>query len=196
MRGGKAWFAIEAKSFKICVEEVGKRLKSCIRERSKGFTLWVRFGNYTLQCLLVGVEDCERMNRNGSWSLAWEEEGKKYKMERRSNKVGSFLLCSVRDAGRKSFSIAVPKGRGMLGGWHLFLGKLCNLGVEPKWGRSSGSPTRVVAKESRLSDTEAKLFVEVLRLEIVSRGVEVWFKVEENEVVDSLGHMDYCLVGW
>ena len=51
MRGRKAWFTIEAKSFEICVEEVGKRLKGCIRERSKGFTSWVRFGDYSLKCL-------------------------------------------------------------------------------------------------------------------------------------------------
>ena len=51
MRGGKAWFAIEAKSFEICVEEVSKRLKGCIRERSKGFTSWIRFRDYSLKCL-------------------------------------------------------------------------------------------------------------------------------------------------
>ena len=46
MRGGKAWSTIEVKSFEICVEEVGKRLKGCIHERSKGFTTWVKFEDY------------------------------------------------------------------------------------------------------------------------------------------------------
>ena len=29
-RGGKAWFAVEAKSFEIVIEEKGKKLKGCI----------------------------------------------------------------------------------------------------------------------------------------------------------------------
>lgn len=37
MRGGKAWFAVEAKSFKIVVEEVGKTLKGSNWEIRGGF---------------------------------------------------------------------------------------------------------------------------------------------------------------
>ena len=70
MRGGKAWFAIEAKSFEICVEEVGKRLKGCIWERTKGFTTWVRFGDHSLKCLLNGIEECERAYKKDGWSIA------------------------------------------------------------------------------------------------------------------------------
>ena len=29
-RGGKAWFAVEAKSFEIAIKEKGKKLKGCI----------------------------------------------------------------------------------------------------------------------------------------------------------------------
>ena len=70
MRGGKSWLAIEVKSFEIYVEEVGKRLKGCIRERSKGFTSWVKFGDYSLKRLLTGIEECERVHINGGWLIA------------------------------------------------------------------------------------------------------------------------------
>ena len=47
-RGGKAWLAVEAKSFEIAIEEKGKNLKGCIWERCKGVTSWIRFGDNSL----------------------------------------------------------------------------------------------------------------------------------------------------
>ena len=55
-RGGKAWFAIEAKSFNIEVEETLKGLKGYIWERRKGVSLWIRFGVKSLPRLLLGLE--------------------------------------------------------------------------------------------------------------------------------------------
>ena len=69
-------------------------------------------------------------------------------MEKGSNKVGSFLLCSVRDIGQKSYNIAVPRGRGILGGWQLLSGKLRNLGVEPEKGKTSRIYIGEMTKES------------------------------------------------
>ena len=135
MRGRKAWFAIEAKSFEITVEEAGKRLKGYIWERSKGFTSWMRFGDLSLRCLLSDLEACEKVHKNGGWSSGWEEEGRKYKMERRSNKAGYFLLCTVRDAGQKSFGITVPEGKGWKGGWRLLSETLRGIGVVPSGGQ-------------------------------------------------------------
>ena len=51
------------------VEEAGKRLKGCIWERSKGFTSWVRLGDFSLQYLLSRVEVCVKEHKNGGWSL-------------------------------------------------------------------------------------------------------------------------------
>ena len=177
------------------MEEVGKRLKGCIQERSKGFTSWVRFGDYSLQCLLTGIEDCERGYRKGRWSIAWEEQGRKYRMERRSNKAGSFLLCYVQDVGQKSFSITVIEGRGTLGGWQLFLGKLRNLSVVPKNGKPSRTSIGEMTKELRCSEKGTKSFVEVLRTETIFRGVEMRIEVEENEVGERLSELGYCIVG-
>ena len=44
LRGGKTWFAFEAKSFEIEVEEAKKGLRGCIWERRKRITSWIRFG--------------------------------------------------------------------------------------------------------------------------------------------------------
>ena len=62
-----------------------------------------------LKCLLNGIEECERVYKNGKWSISWEEEGRKYRMERRSNKVGSFLLCSVRILAGKVSALLLQK---------------------------------------------------------------------------------------
>ena len=56
---GKTWFAVEAKTFEISIEEKNKKLRGCIWERCKGATSWVRFGESSLQCLLLGIEDCD-----------------------------------------------------------------------------------------------------------------------------------------
>ena len=58
--GGRCWFAVDSKSFEISVEVFGERCKGIIVERSRGFTSWVRFGSFSLCCLLEGVEACCR----------------------------------------------------------------------------------------------------------------------------------------
>ena len=97
MRGGKTWFAIEAKSFEIEIEK-GKKLRGCIWERCKGVTSWIKFGDRSLQCLLVGVEVCGEGACEPGWTKLWGEEGRNYKLEFQSNKAGSFIRCSVRDS--------------------------------------------------------------------------------------------------
>ena len=129
-KGKKTCFAIEAKTFEISIEEKGKKLRGCIWERCKGVTSWVRFGESSLQRLLLGIEDC--ISRNQDWFANWEEEGRRYKLERRSNNAGNFLYCSVRDAGWKRFGICIPEGKGLAKGWKIMAEKLHSLGVGPK----------------------------------------------------------------
>ena len=78
---GKTWFAIEAKTFEISIEEKGKKLRGCIWERCKGATSWVRFRDSSLQHLLLGIKDCDKISRNQDWFANWEEEGRRYKLE-------------------------------------------------------------------------------------------------------------------
>ncbi|RVW40768.1 hypothetical protein CK203_080691 [Vitis vinifera] len=94
-RGGRSWFAVESKSFEILIDEVGGKLRGCIWERCKGITSWIRFGDVSLSRLLAGIETCCRGRDDKGWSLVWEEEGRKYRLERCSNEAGRFLLCFV-----------------------------------------------------------------------------------------------------
>ena len=123
-KGGRSWFAVEAKSFEILVEDVGGKLKGCIWKRSRGVSSWVRFGEASLCCLLDGVETCCREDGNKRWIIDWEEGERKYRLEHCSNKAGRFLLCSVRDLEGKRYCIIFPEGKGLIGGWNSLADKL------------------------------------------------------------------------
>ena len=129
MRGGKSWFALDSKSFKISVDVFGEKLKGVIVERSRGFTLWIRFGSLSLCCLLEGVEACCRGEFAKRFVKSWEDGGRKFKLERPANEADRFLLCSVVDSEVKKYCLVFPEGKGILGGWALLAEKLCSLGV-------------------------------------------------------------------
>ena len=78
---GKTWFVVDAKTFEISIEEKNKKLRGCIWERCKGAISWVRFGESSLQRLLLGIEDCDMISRKQEWFANWEEEGRSYKLE-------------------------------------------------------------------------------------------------------------------
>ena len=65
MGGGRCWFAVDSKSFKISINFVGEKLRGIILKRSRGFSSWIRFGNSSLRCLLEGVAICCREERLG-----------------------------------------------------------------------------------------------------------------------------------
>ena len=94
MRGGKCWFAIESKTFEVSLEEVRGKLRGTIVERSRGFSSWIRSGVTSLRKFLEGLEECCREERKGRLVKVWEEEGRKFRVERRENGAGdtSFVL--------------------------------------------------------------------------------------------------------
>ena len=112
LRGGRSWFVVESKLFEIEVEESGGKLNGCIWERSRGFESWIRFGEASLRCLLEGVETCCREVDDQRWAIEWLEGNRKFRMERRLNKAGRFILCSVRDMEAKRYNIIFPEGKG------------------------------------------------------------------------------------
>ena len=101
-----------------------KDLKGCIWERRKGITSWIRFGGLSLSCMLVGLEACDRVSRSSVWVNFWEEKGRRYRMERGSNKAGGFIRCSLRDLGGKSYNLMFLEGKGLAGGWKILSEKL------------------------------------------------------------------------
>ena len=128
-KGGKCWFAVESKTFEISIEVVRGKLRGTILERSKVFSSWIRFGEKSLSLLLEGVEAWCRGESNSRRLKVWEERGRKFRLECRSNVVGRFLLCSVRDVEAKKFCLVFLEGNGLVGGWFLMAKKLRALGV-------------------------------------------------------------------
>ena len=80
-------------------------------EKGRGFSGWIRFGDLSLCYLLEGVEACCRNEDLERWSKGWVEEGRRFKLERRLNGAGRFLLCSVVVEGAKRFSLVFLEGR-------------------------------------------------------------------------------------
>ena len=149
-RGGRRWFAVESKSFELLIDDVGGKSRGCIWERCRGLTSWIRFGDASLSCLLAGVETYCRGSDDRSWSLVWEEEGRKYSLERRSNEVGRFILCFVRDIEAKRFCLIFLEGKGLFGGWNILAEELRGVGVVPTGGLKDPLSIEVLMKEKEL----------------------------------------------
>ena len=79
---------IELKSFEVSVEEVRRKLKGTIVERSRGLFSWIQFGDLSLRNLLEGFEECCREEKEGRMVKVWEEEERKFRPVRRVNEAG------------------------------------------------------------------------------------------------------------
>ena len=204
LRGGKSWFAFEAKSFEIEVEEAKRGLKGCIWERRKGITSWIRFGGRSLVRLLMGLEDCARATRVSVWKNIWEEDGRRYKMEKGSNQSGVFIRCSVRDYGGKSFNLIFPEGNGIVGGWRILAEKLRQLGVrsseeiqlEEKVGKTQREEKQTTKLLPRLLKPIINPSAEGHKSEKILGEKIVCVKIGEEEVQERLEQLRRCLVGW
>ncbi|RVW70629.1 hypothetical protein CK203_056510 [Vitis vinifera] len=56
MKGGRAWFGVDSKSFGISVGFFKGKVSGAITERGWRFSTWIRFGERGLSLLLQGVE--------------------------------------------------------------------------------------------------------------------------------------------
>lgn len=144
-KGGKSWFAVESKTFEISIEETRGKLRGVILERSKGFSSWIKFGEKSLSSLLEGVEEWCREESSSRILRVWEEGGRKYRLECRSNAAGRYLLCSVRDLEAKRFCLVFPEGKSLVGGWFMLAQKLRALGItnQPMRNVELGNSTSV-----------------------------------------------------
>ena len=205
LRGGKKWFAFEAKSFEIEIEEVKNGLRGCIWERRKGITSWIRFGRRSLSRLLSGLEECCRATRVSVWENVWEEDGRRYKMEKGSNQAGVFIRCSVRDYGGKNFILMFPEGNGIIGGWKILAEKMRQLGV-----RSSDEIQREEKDEKTKREEKQRMSKPLPRLlkpilnpitevsisEKIFGGKVAYVKIGNEEVQERVEQLRRCLVGW
>ncbi|WKA06293.1 hypothetical protein VitviT2T_024196 [Vitis vinifera] len=192
LRGGRRWFAVESKYFEILIDEVGGKLRGCIWERSKGITSWIRFGDFSLCRLLEGIEFCCRGREDRGWSIVWEEKGRKYNLERRSNGAGRFLLCSVRDLEAKRFCLVFPEGKGLTGGWNILAEKLREVGVVPTGGSKNPVSFEALKKEK---EPKPRIYAEVANSKTGRLGDKVWLELGQRVKPERLEQLDHCLVG-
>ena len=137
----------------------------------------------------------------------WEEEGRRYKMEKGSNQAGAFIRCSVRDAGGKSYNLMFPEGKGVVGGWRILVEKLRQLGVRSSEEIQREEKSEKMQREEKQRRASTKLLprllkpnlnplVEVCKPEKIPDGKGVCVKVREEEVRERLDQLSRCLVGW
>ncbi|RVX07796.1 putative ribonuclease H protein [Vitis vinifera] len=171
-----------------------------IMERSKGFSNWIRFGEFGLRCLLGGVEACCREDKFGKVIKTWEEEGRKFRLELRANGAGRFILCSVRDLEAKRFSLVFPEGRGLIGGWVLIAEKLRSLGIhlldENKAGVGLvGAKEGRRVEEKKKGEENTRSFVEVAKAKAGRIGDAVWIQLGGRALKGRDEQLGRCLVG-
>lgn len=124
-----------------------------------------------------GIEECCREEKEGRFVTSWENEGRKFRLERKINRVGRFVLCSVLDLESKRFCLVFPKGKGLLGGWPILAEKLRFLGVVTRdeamslQGQAVG---RVEKSLDRPREVEMRVFVDVARATTERVWVAFW----------------------
>ena len=172
---------MESKSFELWVDKVGGKLRGCIWEKCRGLTSWIRFGDASLISLLDGVEACCRGSDDRSWSLVWEEGGRKYRLECRSNKEGRFLLCFVCDLEAKRFCLIFLEGKGLIGGWNILAEKLRETGVVPSGGLKDSLSLEVLRKEKKM---EPRTFADVAKSKTGRLGDKFWLELGSLNIAE------------
>lgn len=191
---------VESKSFEILINSSGGKLRGIIMERSKGFSNWIRFGDYGLRSLLGGVEACCREEKFGKVIKTWVEGRRKFRLELRANEAGRYILCSVRDLEAKRFSLVFPEGRGLIGGWVLLAEKLRSLGiylpVEYKVGVGMvGAKEGRRDEETEKGEENKRSFVEVAKAKAGRIGDAVWIQLGGRALRGREEQLGHCLVG-
>ena len=93
---------------------------------------WIRFSDVDLQNLLSRLENCSKAYQKQGWVAQWEENGRQFKLERRSNSTGTFIRCTVKNSSVKWHCLIFLEGKGMANGWALLAKKLRSLSVDYK----------------------------------------------------------------
>ncbi|RVX20319.1 hypothetical protein CK203_004873 [Vitis vinifera] len=171
----KFWVAIESKTFEVSIEEIKGKLKGIIVERSRGFSSWIRFGASGLRKLLECFEECCREEKKGRLVKVWEEEGRKFRLERRVNGAGRYVLCSVVDVEAKRFCLVFPEGKGVIGG----------ATIDDEEERCSG----------KKKQGEIRSFLDVAKGPAGRVGEELWLQVGGRGLRRREEVLGRCLVG-
>ena len=79
---------------------------------------------------MKNVDECRNASTPTSRSLVWREKGRFFRLERKENQDGRFLLCTAKDVEGKKHKLFFPEGRGFVNGWALLAEKLRGLGLK------------------------------------------------------------------
>ena len=198
VRGGSCWFVVDSKFFEVLVKEVRGKLRGIILERSRGFSSWIWFGDGSLKRLLEGIEECCREEKEGRVVKVWEDEGRKFRLERCVNGAGRFILCSVLNIEAKRFCLVFPEGKGLLGGCATLAEKLRSLGVCIV-AEMKNAPMPIVGKLDKrvgsVEKCEEKAFVEVARAPVGRIGDALWLQLDGKEKRSREEQLGHCLLG-
>ena len=116
------------------------------------------------------------------------EGGKRsFRLERRSNKAGRFLLCEVRDGEGKKHSLIFPKGKDTKQGWDFLANKLEELGINDKQEEKSTFQAVNIQIDRRS-------FVDTVKLQR-SHVNTIWVDAGDPDPSSSWGTLKNCLVG-
>ena len=155
--------------------------------------------------LMEGVEECCRVSAPARSPLEWWENGRYFRLERKENNAGRFILVSATDAEGKKHRLIFPEGRGFLNGWTMLVEKIRGLGFK---ALQENKPTRIVTQE--LSKVEEKKWTSTSKNKIIWGGqhklnVEegagssvdkgVWMDVGDCGFGKALGSLQFCLIG-
>ena len=188
----RVWFSIEAKSFELTVDGVGRRQKYVMTKRSKGVVAWIRFGEEGVRTMLRGVEVCCKEKVPKDWRQDWKEGMRVFKLECGSNKHGRFLHYMVRDGEGKKRSIFFPVGKGLVNGWSILARKLEEVGVKMLQEKEEKLLSNF--ERSRGCSETVRSFAEVVKYQ--RRGDNtIWVDKGESHLRSSLGTLKNCLVG-
>lgn len=148
--------------------------------------------------MLDGVNECCREEREGRSVRSWEDEGKKFKLERHVNEAGRFVLCSVIDLEAKRFCVVFLKGKGLIGGWAMLAKKLCSLGVITLAEiKAAYAPVEDEGEKSNGSKgaSETRAFVDVAKVKAGMVGDAFWIQLGGRELCNKEGQLGRCLIG-
>ena len=101
--------------------------------------------------LLLGVEECFRDFDPARRPFEWREKGRFFRLERKENIAGRFLLCSVIDDEGKKHKLVFPEGKGFLNGWTMLAEKIRGMGFETF---RENRPMRILKAEQSKGDVK------------------------------------------
>ncbi|KAL6324765.1 hypothetical protein AAG906_018292 [Vitis piasezkii] len=165
-------------------------MKATMVERKRGVSSWVKLGPVSLGLFLECLILCLEEKSEEKWERRWEENGRSYSLVRDANKGGFYLRLSVVDLESKRFSIFIPKGRGVKGGWSLMAKTLRSLGVVMDRKERQQVDARLPEPDLRKSSAEVE---QTQR----SKGKAVAkVKIRKEALSSNLNKLTHCLVGF